>query len=195
MRDFLLNYWENVLSVVAIVISVASFFQSRRLHNENKKLSVLPNLDVSLLFDSRITGHIIQQCDGIDNLKIWKSKYSDYYTYHDLHLQDSNKSLFTVLVSNVGLGVAKNVKFSEITIYAKEHSMSHKSKSILFTCSAGDIKANKVYADFDSADVIKVELTIKYDDMLGKTHALKNCYEPISESRCEMKLVQNIEMR
>ena len=195
MRDFLLTHWENVLSVVAIVISVASFFQSRKLHNENKKLTVLPNLDVSLLFDSRITGNITQQCDGIYNQNIWKSKYFDYYTYHDLHLQDSNESLFTVLVSNVGLGVAKNVKFSEITIYAKEHIMSHKSKSILFTCSAGDIKANKVYADFDSADVIKVELTIKYDDMLGKTHALKNCYDPISESRFEMKLVQNIEMR
>lgn len=87
MKDFLLNHWNDILSVVAIVISAASFLQSRILHNENKKLTVLPNLDVILLIDNRIIGRIVHQNDGIDELNIWESKYSDYYTYHDLYLQ------------------------------------------------------------------------------------------------------------
>lgn len=196
MKDFLLNHWNDILSVVAIVISAASFLQSRILHNENKKLTVLPNLDVILLIDNKIIGRIVHQNDGIDELNIWESKYSDYYTYHDLYLQDCNKSLFTVLVSNVGMGVAKNIRFSEIAIYIENCVTSYKSESILFTCSAGETKANKIYADCDPADVTNVELTIAYEDILGKTHILKNSYEPIGADRCEMKLTRNIaEMR
>ena len=155
----------------------------------------MPNLDVSLLIDSRITGRVIHQNDGIDELNIWKSKYSDYYTNHDLHLQDTKKALFTVLVSNVGMGVAKNIRFSEVVIGLKDGVTSCKSESILFTCSSGETKANKIYADYAPTDVKKVEITIAYEDILGKTHTIKNCYEPISEQRCEMKLIQNTEQK
>lgn len=195
MKELLLNYWNDILAILAIIISAASFVQNRRLHNENKKLTVLPNLDISFLIDNRITGQIVRQNDGIDEFNIWKSKYSDYYTNHDVYLQENCKALFTVLISNVGMGVAKNIKFSDIVIYLKDCVASCKSKNILFTCSAGETKANKIYANYTPADVEKVEITIVYEDILGNAHTMKNCYEPIDERKSEMKLTQSAEQK
>ena len=192
MKDFLFTHWVDILSVIAIVISAASFIQNRRLNNENKQLTVLPNLDVNLLFDGRIIGKIVRENNGIDELNIWKSKYSEYYTNHDLYLQEDGKALFTALVSNVGMGVAKNIRFNEIDISLNDSITSCKSKEILFTCSAGETKANKIYAEYTPSEVKEVKITITYDDILNKTHTFKNTYEPISENRCEMRLVQSV---
>ncbi len=191
MKNFVLGHWSDILSVIAILLSVLSFIQNRRLHNDSKRLTVLPNLDVRLLIDSRIIGRVVQQEDAIDKLNVFKSKYSDYYTNHDVFLQRNCKALFSVLISNVGMGVAKNIRFSEIAIFLKDDVTTRKSNTILFTCSAGETKANKIYADYAPTDVVKVAIIFAYEDILGKTHILKNCYEPIDDKKCEMELIQS----
>ncbi len=191
MKDFLLNYWDDILSIVAIIISVASFIQNRSLHNDNKRLTTLPNLDVNILFDKRITGKIVRENNGIDELNIWKSKYSEYYTNHDLYFCETKQALFTVLVKNVGLGVAKNINIREVSLYLKNTNTNYKFNEILFTCSTGETKANKIYSNYSPSEIKKVEITIDYEDILNKTHIFKNTYEPLDEQECEMKLVQS----
>ena len=51
MFEVLKNYCGEILSVIAIFISIIALYQTKKIHNDNKKLSTQPDLDVQLLFD------------------------------------------------------------------------------------------------------------------------------------------------
>lgn len=192
LLEFIKTNWDSIVASLAIIISIASFIQAKRLHNDNKKLATVPNLDIELLFDSRIRGRIIQRNDGFDQLNIWESKYTPFYTNHNLYFDDVSKALFTVLIKNVGNGVAKNIKIAEITLFSDGSEISYKANDLLFTCSSGEIKANKIYINHAIERLNKVEVVVMYEDILKETHTLKNTYEPISEQHCELKLLKSI---
>lgn len=190
--EFVRTNWDDLLASLAIIISIASFIQTKRLHNDNKKLTTIPNLDIELLFDSRIRGRIVQRNDGIDQLNVWESKYTPFYTNHDLYFGNASKALFTVLIKNVGNGVAKNITIAEITLFSDGSEISYKANDLLFTCSSGEIKANKIYINHAIERLNKVEVVVMYEDILKEMHTLKNTYEPISEQHCELKLLKSI---
>ena len=191
--EFIRKNWDNILASLAIILSIASFIQAKRLHNDNKKLTTLPNLDIALLFDARIRGRFVHGNDGFDQLNVWESKYTPFYTQHDLYFDNAQKALFTVLVKNVGNGVAKNIKVAEITLFSNGSEISYKANDLLFTCSSGEIKASKVYINHATEQLDKIEVVVTYEDILKKTHTLKNTYEPISEEHCELKLLKSID--
>lgn len=191
--EFIRTNWDNILAFLAIIISIAAFIQTQKLHNDNKKLTTLPNLDIELLFDSRIRGRIVQRNDGFDQLNVWESKYTPFYTNHDLYFDNAPTALFTILVKNVGNGVAKNITVAEITLFSDGNEISYKANDLLFTCSAGEIKASKVYINHAVEHLDKVEAVVIYEDMLKATHTLKNTYAPISEEHCELKLLKSID--
>lgn len=191
--EFIRTNWDDLLASLAIIISIASFIQTKRLHNDNKKLTTMPNLDIELLFDSRIRGRIVQRNDGIDQLNVWESKYTPFYTNHDLYFGNASKALFTVLVKNVGNGVAKNITVAEITLFSDGNEIRYKANDLLFTCSSGEIKASKIFINHAAENLDKVEAVVTYEDMLKVTHTLTNTYAPISEEHCELRLLKSID--
>lgn len=195
MSDFIKQYWGECLSVIAVVVSVmgvvVATVQNRKLHNENKSLSVKPCLEVQLLFDSRICGRIIKCKDAIDEFNIWESKYTEYYTNHDLCLNGNTQGLFTVIVKNSGNGLAKNIIYSKISIKTNDAVFEFESNEILFFCSENEIKANKILSDIKPEDILKVSMTVSYQDMLNKTYIEKFIFAPINFKISEMKLISN----
>ena len=195
MGNFIKQYWNECLSVIAIIVSVigvvVSAIQNQKLHNDNKKLSITPCLEVQLLFDSLITGRIVKYKDAIDEFNKWESKYTPYYTNHDLYLKDNTRGLFTVLIKNSGNGVAKNISYSSICIKTKDSTIDFESNEILFFCSENDIKANRIRSDIRPEEVVEVTILVSYQDVLNKNHIEKFIFAPINSKTSEMKLISN----
>lgn len=192
MFEVLKNYCGEILSVIAIFISIIALCQTKKIHNDNKKLSTQPDLDIQLLFDHLIKGSIEKIDNSIDSFHILKTPYSKYYTQHDLHFNDEYRALFTVLVKNIGNGVAKNIKFENISIIKNEMTDNYSSDDILFSCDKSEIKANKIFISVIPEDIIKIVITITYEDILHHKHILINTYKPISTTQCELQLINSI---
>ena len=197
MLEFIKNYWDEALALLSFVISVLSiilsYMQNKRLHNDNKKLSSLPNLDVEVHLHERIRGQIVKKKYAIDEFNVWESKFTPYYTQRDLGFDDSKNILFTVLVKNIGNGPAKNIVFKTIKVFCGNKEFSYNSSEMLFSCNNGEIKANVIAMDIYTDEVDKVEILFQYTDILGVNHTLKNVYKPRNDKQSAMQLLSSFE--
>ena len=187
----------NILSIIAIVISVISiiitFFQNRKLHNENKALQVKPNLYLELLFHSKIGGFSeIRGAGTIDEMSVFTTKYTPYYTHHDIRMDKSDKVLFTLCITNNGKGAADDIVVSNVQIKTDTCLQEFTCDDILFSCSETEKKASKIYAELTPENVKEVSLQIKYKDMLDTPYVEYFTFVPIDEKQAEMKRINPV---
>jgi hypothetical protein len=197
MWEYIKNYWDEALALLSFAISiisiVLSYIQNKRLHDDNKKLSCLPILDVEIHLHDRIRGQIVKKTYAIDEFNVWETKYTPYYTHRDLGFGNATNVLFTVLVKNIGNGPAKNIIYKTIKVYCGDSEFLHTSSEILFSCNKDEIKANVIAMDVFSEEVDKVEIVFQYTDILGVNHTLNNTYKPKNDKQSEMQLLNSVE--
>lgn len=189
-----------VLSIVAILVSIVSFLltilQNRKIHNENKTLQVKPNLCIELLFHSRIRGWMEKRNRNtgckIDEINVHTTQYTPYYTHHDIRIDKSNKSLFTICMSNKGKGSADDIIVNCIRIKTDTYSQEYISDDILFSCSESEKKASQIYAELLPENVKEVQLQIRYKDILGKSYTEDFTFAPIDNMRAEMRMINHV---
>ena len=197
MLDFIKNHWEQALALLSLVISIISIIlthlQNKKLHNDNKKLSALPTLDVDVHLHDRIRGQIVKKTYAIDEFNVFETKFSPYYTSRDLGFDNKTNIVFTVIVRNIGNGPAKNIVYETIKVFCGNNEFTYNSSELLFTCNNNEIKANVIAMDLFPDEVDCMELTIKYTDILGNKHRITNKYKPRNAKQSEMQLLSCIE--
>ena len=160
-----------VFSIIAVVVSILamilSVVQNRKLHNENQKLSVEPDVNIDLLFDSRIGGQIIKKEYAIDSYNVWESKYTEYYVDNEVEIDNCKRALFTIFIKNTGNGVANAISLESIEIKTKNEVRVFDNKIIVFnSCNSGEKLANKIYIDIDPNEIMGVKLKISYFNIM-----------------------------
>ena len=178
MLEFIKNNWDKVLAILSFAFSIVSVFltyiQNKRLHNDNKKLASLPNLDVEVHLHERIRGQIVKKKYAIDEFNVWESKFTPYYTQRDLSFGNASNVLFTVLVNNIGNGPAKNIVIETIKVSCGNNEFLYHSSEKLFSCNKDEMKANVIAMDIHTEEVDKVEIVFQYIDILGVEYKLSN---------------------
>ena len=197
MLEFIKNNWDKVLAILSFAFSIVSVFltyiQNKRLHNDNKKLASLPNLDVEVHLHERIRGQIVKKKYAIDEFNVWESKFTPYYTQRDLSFGNASNVLFTVLVNNIGNGPAKNIVIETIKVSCGNNEFLYHSSEKLFSCNKDEMKANVIAMDIHTEEVDKVEIVFQYIDILGVEHTLSNSYKPRNDKQSEMQLLSSFE--
>lgn len=160
-----------VFSIIAVVVSILamilSVIQNRKLHNENQKLSVEPDVNIDLLFDSKIGGQIINKKYAIDSYNVWESKYTEYYVDNEVEIDNCKRALFTIFIKNTGNGVANAISLESIEIKTKNEIKVFENKIIVFnSCNSGEKLANKIYIDIDPNEIMSVKLKISYFNIM-----------------------------
>ena len=187
IATLILSILSFVLAIISIVIST---YQNRKLHNENLKLSSKPQLDISLLFDNKIGGKIIEEKNVIDSINVWKSKYSNLYVSNFIKYDNIKKALFTILIKNNGNGVANDICIEKIQIQTKTNIIVRNEKiMVLSSCNAGETKANKIFIN-ECNDVETVLLTISFTDLLNKKCTLT--YNYVTDENKDMLRYVNV---
>ena len=189
--------WTNILSIIAIVVSIVTFLitilQNKKIHNENKTLQTKPNLCVELLFHSRIRGWIEKRSEGtIDELNIFTTQYTAYYTHHDIKIDKSDKVLFTICISNKGKGSADDIIVNRIRIKTDTYMQEFTCEDILFSCSEAEKSASQIYAEILPENVKEVQLQISYKDILGKLYVEDLTFVPIDDNLAEMREINHV---
>lgn len=171
-----------VVSMISIIVAIISIivatFQNRKLHNENIGLSTMPLLNIDLLFDRHISGQIVKKEYAFDRYNVWESEYTPYYVDNEVYYDCSNKALFTINITNVGKGIAEDIKIIELVIcFANEKALYNEEKLLFESCALGERKANKIYINQDDAIIEIVELSIKYTDVLMREKKIKYIFQ------------------
>ena len=186
---------EMFLSIIAIVISVISFVfsysQNRRLHNENKRLQVLPAISQELMIWSRIRCNIEKRNNGIDELNVLVSPYESFYNNNDIIISQCKTPILTLLSQNTGNGIGENVCVQEIIIWTATDELKFELDKILFSCPTGETVATRIYADVQEETIKKVQVKIKYADILGNSYLLVSTFVAQSYPLAEMTLVNS----
>lgn len=160
-----------VFSIIAVAVSILaiilSVIQNRKLHNENQKLSVEPDVNIDLLFDSKIGGQIVNKKYAIDSYNVWESKYTEYYVDNKVEIDNCKRALFTIFIKNTGNGVANAISLESIEIKTKNEIKVFENKIIVFnSCNSGEKLANKIYIDIDPNEIMGVKLKISYFNIM-----------------------------
>lgn len=174
IAGFVISLISAIIAGVSIVITVR---QNRKLHEENQKLSSEHSLSVDLLFDARIGGNVVVKKDALDSFNVWESKYTPLYVDNEIIIENSSRALFTIVVKNGGNAVANDICITELKLKTKSDVRTYSDKAILFeSCSAGEVKANRIYIKQDSDSIEEVELTIEYFNLLNQKKSNKYYY-------------------
>lgn len=160
-----------VFSIIAVVVSILamilSIVQNRKLHNENQKLSIEPDINIDLLFDSKIGGQLIKKEYAIDSYTVWESKYTKYYVNNEVEIDKCKQALFTIFIKNTGNGVANAISLENIEIKTKNETKIFDKKVIIFnSCNSGEELANKIYIDIDPNEIMSVKLKVSYFNLM-----------------------------
>ncbi len=161
----------SIISIIAVVVSILSTIitmsQNKKLQNENQKLSIEPNIDIDLLFDSLIGGQIMKKEYAIDSYNVWVSKYSEYYVDNLVRYDKSRKALFTIFVKNAGKGVANEICVENIEIETINENKSYNDAKMIFSsCDVGEKLANRIFLDVDLKEIKTVQLKISYINLM-----------------------------
>ena len=184
---------EIILSIIAIIVSVVSFsfsiIQNRRIHNDNKRLQVIPIISQDLMVWSRVRCRTEKRKDAIDELNVLVSPYDNFYNNNDIIISKSNYPLLTLVSKNSGNGIGDNVCVKEIIILTATDRIEFKSEKALFSCPAGETIATRIYADIKEQTIKEVQVKIKYTDILGKSYQLNSTFAMQNFPIAEMALI------
>ena len=187
-------FFEIISGVTAIVISVISLAltlaQNRKLHMENVRLQVIPSINLELIVQEKILGHSEKRNQGtLDEITSFVTQYTDLYINQSLILGDREKSKekFTLVITNDGNGLAKDIKIKKVVIRTDNSEMSYDKNDIFFSCNASDKKAIKIFSDQLLNNLTKIEINISYNDILGKIYTNFYSFIPSKNSSPEMK--------
>lgn len=184
---------EIILSIIAIVVSIFSFLfsivQNRRLHNDNKRLQVLPVISQKLMVWARIKCKIEKRNNGIDKLNILVSPYDTFYNNNDIFISKSEFPLLTLLSKNSGNGMGDNVCVKELTILTTTDKLDYTLDKKLFSCPAGETIATRIYANIKAEAVKEVTIKIRYTDIFGKPYLSTSTFAMQEFPFAEMRLI------
>ena len=187
---------DNILAIISIIISIIALImtlvQNKIIQNENKLLQVIPNLDIKLLVFLKIRGDIIKINDGIEEINVMKTKYSDFYIDRSIFFTNSTLPLFILSFTNNGNGLAKDVVIQKVII-TKLNSVQeeYSDESAFFSCPVSETKACKIFSNIPINEVKEVRILIKYCDIINNKYEEDLCYVPIENNECaELKLLK-----
>lgn len=185
----------TILSIIAILVSIGAllitFFQNKQLHKDNKSLSVLPIISQDIMIWSLIRCRVEKRKDAIDELNVLVSPYDQFYNNNDIVISQSNNPLLTVLTKNSGNGIGENICIKEILIFTENDTIEYKYETVLFSLPANETIATRIYANIDENAVKEVLITIKYNDIFGKTYLLSSRFAIQGNLKAEMKLINS----
>lgn len=185
----------TILSIISIVISalalLLSVIQNRRLHNDNKRLQVLPIMSEKLMVWSRIRCEVERQKDAFDELNVLVSPYDAFYNNNDIVVSESDFPLFTLLTKNSGNGIGDNICAKEVAIITTTDRLEFRSEKVIFSCPAGETIATKIYANIDEETIKEVQVKIRYTDIFGKPYLLNSTFAMQEFPIAEMALINS----
>lgn len=186
----------NLISLVSLGISIRTLFQNRKLHDENQRLQIIPNLSVELLFNPKIEAWFEKISNGFDEFNIQKTKYHPYYTNHDIIINNANEILFTLYMINNGRGPANDITINSIKFKTNACNIDtcdkgFSSNEIIFSLDEKDKKASKIYSRLKQEDIKEVHLHISYKDIQHKKYNEIFVFAPIDNECAEMKIVKH----
>ncbi|MCD7771662.1 MAG: hypothetical protein LUH23_06215 [Oscillospiraceae bacterium] len=142
-----------------------------------------------LIVRSRVIGTVEKRKDVIGELTVIVSPYDEFYNNNDIVISEAKNPILILVSKNSGGGIAENVCVKAVTIFTKSGKVELSSEKMLFSCSAGETVATRIYANIDEEEIQKVEIKIGYTDILGNLYLLTSIFEMQNNRKAEMKLL------